>query len=76
MSLDSYGKWSIVKRGEMSARRWSTENLMNFGLGDLGWEFLDDATEIYGPTAGNARAFGMVRPSRRVAISVSAIVML
>ncbi len=54
-----YGKRSVVKRGEMSAMRLVDKQSHELRFGDLGWAYLDDATEIYGPTAGNGAGFSV-----------------
>jgi hypothetical protein len=65
---NSYGKWSVVKRGEMSAMALIDRQSHELRFGDLGWDYLDDATEIYGPTAGNGAGFSIwYSPSKRVA---------
>lgn len=63
-----YGDRSVVKRGEMSAMALVDEKSHDSVYGDLGWLYLDDATEIYGPTAGNGAGFSIwYSPSKQMA---------
>ena len=54
-----HGERSAVKRGEMSAMKLVDKESHELRFGDLGWAYLDDATEIYGPTAGNGAVFSV-----------------
>ncbi len=63
-----YGNLSVVKRGEMSAMTLVDKQSHELYFGDLGWPHLDDATEVYGPTAGNGAGFSVwYSPSKRIA---------
>jgi hypothetical protein len=63
-----HGERSVVKRGEMSAMKLVDKESHELRFGDLGWAYLDDATEIYGPTAGNGAGFSVwYSPSQGIA---------
>lgn len=63
-----YGSRSVVKRGEMSAMALVDKESHERNFGDLGWSYLDDATEFYGPTAENGAGFSIwYSPTRRIA---------
>ena len=63
-----HGDRSVVKRGEMSAMKLVDKESHELRFGDLGWAYLDDATEIYGPTAGNGAGFSVwYSPSQGIA---------
>ena len=64
----TYGDQSVVKRGEMSAMELVDKKSHDLYYGDLGWPHLDDATEVYGPTAGNGAGLSVwYSPSKRIA---------
>ncbi|WP_146410052.1 hypothetical protein [Allorhodopirellula heiligendammensis] len=63
-----YGDRSVAKRGEMSAMELVDEKSHELCYGDLRWPHLDDATEVYGPTASNGAGFSVwYSPSKRIA---------
>lgn len=64
----SYGDQSVVERGEMSAMAIVDAKSHDLYYGDLGWPHLNDATEVYGPTAGNGAGFSVwFSPSEGIA---------
>ena len=65
---DSYGDQSVVERGEMSVMDIVDSESHELIYGDLGWPHLEDATELYGPTAGNGAGFSVwYSPTKGVA---------
>lgn len=64
----TYGDLSVTKRGTISAMAVVDENSHDRVYGDLGWPYLDDATEVYGPTAANGAGFSIwYSPSKQIA---------
>lgn len=65
---ERHGDQSVVARGEIMALKTIDIESHSLRYGDLGWEHLRDATELYSPTAGNGAGFSIwFCPSKSVA---------
>ena len=56
---DKHGDQSTVARGERPARDSIDADFHSHVYGDLGWDHLANATEVFSPTAGNGAGFSI-----------------